>query len=180
MHERHDSLQGAARFILHAHQLVRDSFPEGALNCGAVDVYPGSLTIIPGETQITVEFRHPDESRLEDMEAALRELAERCASECRLSQEIRIQNRIPAAHMDLRCIEQIEKACDLVGISHQRLASYASHNAQTMSSFVPTGLMFIPSVNGTSHHPDEYSHWEDVVDGTTVLLYSILNLALTG
>jgi N-carbamoyl-L-amino-acid hydrolase len=138
------------------------------------------LTIIPGETHVTVEFRHPDEALLHDMEVALSELAERCASECRLSQEIRIENRIPAGHMDERCSEQIEKACDLVGVTHQRLASYASHNAQTMSSFVPTGLMFIPSVNGTSHHPDEFSRWEDVVDGTTVLLYSILNLALTG
>jgi acetylornithine deacetylase/succinyl-diaminopimelate desuccinylase-like protein len=33
-------------------------------------------------------------------------------------------------------------------------------------------------VNGTSHHPAELSRWEDVVNGTNVLLHAILNLAL--
>jgi acetylornithine deacetylase/succinyl-diaminopimelate desuccinylase-like protein len=48
-----------------------------------------------------------------------------------------------------------------------------------MSAFVPSGMLFIPSVNGTSHHPAELSRWDDVIDGTNVLLTAILNLALT-
>ena len=74
-------------------------------------------------------------------------------------------------------IEAIEKASDEVGASHTRLASYASHNAQVMSAFTPSGMLFIPSVNGTSHHPAELTRWEDVVKGTNVLLHTILNLA---
>jgi acetylornithine deacetylase/succinyl-diaminopimelate desuccinylase-like protein len=74
-------------------------------------------------------------------------------------------------------MENIEKACDQLGVSHCRLASYASHNAQMMSAFTSSGLLFIPSVNGISHHPAEHSRWEDVVAGTNVLLHAILNLA---
>ena len=179
MVERRDALQGAAKYIIRAHGLVRERFPDGAFNCGQVQVLPGSLSIIPSECSITVEFRHPDENLLDDMERALCDLAEACAAEHNLTLSARLQNRIPAVMMDLRVIEQIERACNLVGVSYQRLASYASHNAQVMSSFVPSGLIFIPSVNGTSHHPAELSRWEDVVNGTNVLLNTILNLALS-
>ncbi|HLV36804.1 MAG TPA: M20/M25/M40 family metallo-hydrolase, partial [Spirillospora sp.] len=73
----------------------------------------------------------------------------------------------------------IEKACRITGVTHQRLASYASHNAQTMSSFTPTGLFFIPSIGGISHNPAEYSRWEDVVNGTNVLLHTLIAMALS-
>ncbi len=179
MVERRDALQGAARFITRAHELVREAFADGTLNCGQVQVLPGSFTIIPNETRLTVEFRHPDASQLAAMEAALRDLAERCAADYGLHVTTRLLSQIPAVTMAPQVIDAIEKACTLLGVSHQRLASYASHNAQVMSSFVPSGMLFIPSVNGTSHHPAELSRWDDVVNGTNVLLSTILNLALS-
>jgi acetylornithine deacetylase/succinyl-diaminopimelate desuccinylase-like protein len=46
-----------------------------------------------------------------------------------------------------------------------------------MSAFTPSGMLFIPSLNGLSHNPEEYSRWEDVVKGANVLLHAILDLA---
>lgn len=178
MRERRDALQGACQFVLSAHELVREQFPEGALNCGNLEVRPGSLTIIPSSACVTVEFRHPNEAQLAQMEEQLLGLAEDCARRYRLDVQPSPITRIRAASMDFRVIEKIEKACELTGVTHQRLASYASHNAQTMSSFVPSGLFFIPSVEGISHHPSEYSRWEDVVSGTNVLLHTLLMIAL--
>ncbi|MBZ0302294.1 MAG: M20/M25/M40 family metallo-hydrolase, partial [Anaerolineae bacterium] len=130
------------------------------------------------EVCITVEFRHPDEALLVDMEDALHELSEHCASAYHLDVKTSPATRLPAALLDLHVTQSIEKACDILNITHQRLASYASHNAQTMSSFVPSGLFFIPSINGISHHPSEYSKWEDVVSGTNVMLHTLLTMAL--
>ncbi len=178
MRERRDALQGACQFVISAHELVRDQFPEGALNCGDLEVTPGSLTIIPSAACVTVEFRHPNEAQLVQMEEQLLALAEDCAHHYRLDVQTSPLNRIPAALMAWKVIENIEKACELTGVTHQRLASYASHNAQTMSSFVPSGLFFIPSVEGISHHPSEYSRWEDVVSGTNVMLHTLLMMAL--
>jgi len=58
-----------------------------------------------------------------------------------------------------------------------RIASYASHNGQVMSSFAPSGMLFIPSVGGISHNPMESSDWDDVVKGANALLHTILLVA---
>ncbi|MAS37514.1 MAG: hypothetical protein CL610_26190 [Anaerolineaceae bacterium] len=179
MRERRDALQGACQFVCAAHALVRDQFPDGALNCGNLEVIPGSLTIIPSEVCLTVEFRHPNEAQLAHMEEALVELAQTCAQQHRLEVHPSPIKHIPAALMAYKIIENIEKACEISEVTHERVASYASHNAQMMSTFTPSGMFFIPSVGGVSHHPSEFSRWEDVINGTNVLLHSILSLALS-
>jgi hydantoinase/carbamoylase family amidase len=179
MHNRHDALQGACHFVTQAHDLIREEFPAGALNCGNLEVHPGALTIIPSEACVTIECRHPDESVLAQMETAVLELARDCAHQYRVDVIPSPLTRIPAAQMNPRITEYIEKACATLGVTYQELASYASHNAQIMSAFAPSGLFFIPSVGGISHNPAEYSEWDDVVNGTNVMLHTILMLALS-
>ena len=65
-------------------------------------------------------------------------------------------------------------------MSHVRLFSYSGHSAQVLSRITPTGMIFIPSVDGISHHPKEFTEWGDVVNGANVLLQSILRLATEG
>lgn len=178
MHDRRDALQGACLFVTRAHERIRDQYPNGAFNCGNLEVLPGSTTIIPHKVCVTTEFRDPDENELAQMRHTLQDLARDCAETYHLTVGIQPMRDIPAALMAFKVIEAIESAAGESSVSHQRLASYASHNAQVMSAFTPSGMMFIPSVNGTSHHPAELSRWEDVVEGTNVLLHAILNLAL--
>jgi hydantoinase/carbamoylase family amidase len=178
MRERKDALQGAALFITRAHELVRDHYPEGVINCGNVEVKPGTRTIIPSEVQVITECRHVNEAILGEMERVLIDLAHECAQACRLTVTSERFGHIATAMMAYPVIDAIEKACDQLGASHIRLASYASHNAQVMSTFTESGMLFIPSVNGISHNPAEFSRWEDVVRGTNVLMHAILNLAL--
>jgi acetylornithine deacetylase/succinyl-diaminopimelate desuccinylase-like protein len=56
------------------------------------------------------------------------------------------------------------------------MISYAGHDAQILSPFVPSAMIFIPSKEGISHSPKEYSKWEDVVDGANVMLHTMLRL----
>jgi len=180
MRERHDALQGAARFITRAHELVREHYPEGALNCTGLEVRPGTLTTVPGEARLLVEWRHTSQALLDEMERGLLALAQECAAAANVTVETRRLAHIPAAQMSPVVIDAIERACKIVGVTHTRMASYASHNAQVMSAFTPTGMLFIPSLNGISHNPDEFSRWEDVVKGTNVLLHAIIELASNG
>ena len=177
MRERKDALQGASLFVLRAHEIVRDQFIDGTFNCGNLQVFPGGLTVVPDKATVTVEIRNPNAGELDQMSQALEEIAAACADQFGLTYSSAALDHMPAVMMAYHMIEHIEKACDQLNISHKRLASYASHNAQIMSAFTPSGMLFIPSVNGTSHHPAELSRWDDVVNGTNVLLHTILNIA---
>lgn len=180
MRERKDALQGAALFITRAHELVRDYYTEGVINCGDIEVRPGALSIIPSSARLTVECRHVNADLLVHMEQALVELAVACAEACRLKVDIERIDHMPAAVMSMPLIYAIEQACAVVEVTHQRIPSYASHNAQIMSFFTPSAMIFIPSVNGISHNPQEFSRWEDVVNGANVLLQTALYVALNG
>jgi N-carbamoyl-L-amino-acid hydrolase len=50
------------------------------------------------------------------------------------------------------------------------LASGAGHDAQVLSAICPSGMIFVPSVDGISHSPAELSEWQDCVNGANVLL----------
>ena len=77
-------------------------------------------------------------------------------------------------------IQVVETAATRLGLRHTRLLSLAGHDAQTLSPFTPTALIFVPSVAGASHSPLEYTQDEDVINGANVLLQTLLVLAENG
>jgi N-carbamoyl-L-amino-acid hydrolase len=174
--DRRDALHGAAHFILRAQELIHEQFGDGVFTCGNAEVRPGSFNVIPEQTRLTVELRHPDEAGVEEMEDAMIKLAQQCASDHRLRVTARRLIHRTAAAMSPRAMEAVERACRTVGVSSMRIVSYAGHDAQMMSTFT-SGMIFIPSVGGISHNPREFSRWDHVVNGANVLLHTVLNLA---
>ena len=56
------------------------------------------------------------------------------------------------------------------------MPSGAGHDAQEMAVICPVGMIFVPSKNGISHSPTEYSSPQDITNGANVLLHTVLNL----
>ena len=115
---------------------------------------------------------------MSEMETAIITLAHECATDHALTLETEMLIHMPATSMAAGVIQAVESACELVGTTRMQLISYAGHDAQMMAMFTPSGMVFIPSVNGIGHNPLEFSHWDDVVTGANVLLQTVLNLTL--
>lgn len=177
IHDRRDALLGAANFVTEAHQLWRTEFTDGMFNCGNIKVSPGAFNIIPNKAVLGVEFRHTDEATIDIWRDKAIALAEQVAQSHGLTIRHRLIKHTPAALLPENMVQVIEAACDSVHLSHTRLTSYAGHDAQTLSTFTPTGMLFIPSVGGISHSPKEFTRWENVVQGANVLLQTVLMLA---
>lgn len=174
--DRRDALLAASTFISEAHQTLPGE--GGIFNCGNIKVVPGAFNVIPERATLIVECRHPDERRLSQMEGAMVRLAQDCALKHNLTVNARHVLHMPAAKMSETVMTSIEQACQCLDIpSHNRLVSYAGHDAQMMSSVTPSGMIFIPSYQGISHNPKEYSEWSDVVQGANVLLQAALRMA---
>ncbi|GAB4429135.1 MAG: Zn-dependent hydrolase [Anaerolineae bacterium] len=175
--KRADALWGAASFVLQARALAEAQFAPGVVNCGQLLVEPGSFNIVPSGARLALEFRHGSEDRLDQMEAALLELAADIAAQHHLSLVAEPVGGCLAAPMHPRMIEAIEQAAATLQLKHTRLLSLAGHDAQILSPFAPSVLFFVPSVGGISHNPQEYTHSADVVNGANVLLHALLILA---
>ncbi len=69
-------------------------------------------------------------------------------------------------------------SCDDLGLTHISLASGAIHDGQSFDGICPIGMIFVPSADGASHAPREFTKWEDCVNGANVLLQTTLKLAV--
>lgn len=177
IYRRKDALQGAALFVTRAHMMAHERFDGTIINCGKLEVFPGTFNVIPERATLLVECRHTDQKKLLDVEQKLIELATECAQSFNLNMQHKRMEFMDAACMDATMMAQIQEASGRLGLKTVTLQSYAGHDAQPMSAFTPTGMIFIPSVNGLSHNPNEYSRWEDVLNGANVLLQTVLNIA---
>jgi len=80
---------------------------------------------------------------------------------------------IPAP-TDPRVRSVIDRAARELGLSTRAMPSGAGHDAQDMTRLGPVGMIFVPSVNGISHAPKEFSRPKDIENGANVLLQSVL------
>lgn len=179
MADRRDALHGAAIFITAAFKLVEQDFPGGVFNCSEVAVSPGAFNVIPAQARLNMECRHTDDDRLTEMNAALIRLAQEIAVRHRLTVNVNRQSHMPATTLHPDLIQATNHACDRLNIKYQPIVSYSGHDAQMLGQITPAGMIFIPSVDGISHSPNEFTEWEHVVKGTNVLLHTILSLADT-
>ena len=180
MESRRDALQGAATFITQIHQTIRTDFPDAMVNCGNIHVEPGAFNVVPAEASLRVEVRHPNDDVLMQMESRLVRLAQDCARNFSLTVNAqRILHR-PVAIMHHDILSATKQACEIVDCRYREIVSYAGHDAQVLSNITRSGMIFIPSIDGVSHNPREFTQWEDIVLGTNVLLQTILHLAFDG
>ncbi len=179
MYHRRDALRGAAQFIVRAHEQVRARYGDGVFNCGDIEVKPGKFNVIPSEARLIVECRHAREKLMAEMEMLIVQIARESAASNGLTVESKPVAHMPVAPMSSQVIRAVEQACSLLGLSTMPLISYSGHDAQIISRIAPSAMIFIPSVRGISHRPEEYTHWSDVVNGANVLLQTVLKLALS-
>lgn len=80
-----------------------------------------------------------------------------------------------ACHPDV--VDLLERQANRLGLACQRMPSGAGHDTQFMVGITKAGMLFVPSVGGVSHSPDEWTHWADVEAGANLLLNAALELA---
>jgi N-carbamoyl-L-amino-acid hydrolase len=177
METRADASLGASAFTLTAREMVLRDFPNGVVNIGQMRFQPGAFNIIPGVAEFSLEFRAPAAKPLNDLEQSLLGLADLIGRQYRLQLTTERLNECAPAPMSQRAQTAIATAAESLALSHTAFHSGAGHDAQSLASLTDAGMIFIPSRDGISHSPLEFSEWDDCVNGANVLLRAALNMA---
>ncbi len=177
MSQRRDAAQGAAAFTLTAREMVLRDYAGCTVNVGQISLSPGAFNIIPGEARLALEFRSPDPAQLQDLENALLGLADLVGRRYGLTLAAEPFGGCAPAPMGQKAQAAIAAAADSLALAHTALPSGAGHDAQMLALLTETGMIFIPSRDGVSHSPREFSDWDRCVDGANVLLRAALKLA---
>ncbi|GAA3928964.1 Zn-dependent hydrolase [Actinomadura viridis] len=177
MHHRADALAAAAECVLLAERLANDPRHRGTrATVGRLDVAPGSITTIPGEVTMSVDIRDVDSDRQRETAAEFvarsRELCDRRGIGLRAEE---LADASPVV-LPVWIADAIGGACAALGVGHHVLPSGASHDSQMINHIVPSGMIFVPSRDGLSHTPEEWTDPSDLATGTRVLLATLLEL----
>lgn len=172
MKDRKDAGLAAARLCV----AIDDGFP-GACGprtvwtTGRITLDPGAPSIIPGRAEMLFQVRDDSPAIVERLEARLRELAAEtgAVSGCGVEVE-RIRTGKPAT-MDEKFQRTIEEAASTFADGKSvRMPSGAGHDAQVLATIMPAGMLFVPSIDGISHHWSENTTDADIVRGAEVFV----------
>ncbi len=174
---RSDALAAAAELTLAAETLATDPRHRGTrATVGRLDVYPNSITTIPGKVTLTVDVRDVDSDRQRETTA---DIVQRARYICgrrgvRLHVEV-IADTSPAV-LPMWVREITSAACREMGVNYRVMTSGAGHDSQVINQIVPAGMVFVPSKDGYSHVPEEWTSASDIARGVEVLYQSVLRL----
>ncbi|KVL21790.1 Zn-dependent hydrolase [Burkholderia sp. MSMB1826] len=174
---RRDALVGAARMISFVEVLGRRYAPDARATVGMIEARPNSRNTVPGGCFFTVEFRHPDDAVLDELDAALRAELARVADETGLGAQIEQIFTYAPIPFAPRCVDTVRDAARALGLSHMDIVSGAGHDACYVARVAPTGMIFVPCVDGLSHNEAEAITPEWATAGADVLLHVVLKSA---
>ena len=143
--------------------------PDTVWTFGNITVVPGAESIVPGNAELLVQFRDGDAHVLDRFEAGLCECVAAARGAVAVSVLEKMTDVAPAA-MDPALQTLIAAAAERRAPGQwMHMPSGAGHDAQVTAAFVPSGMLFVPSIGGVSHSFAEDTDTDDIVLGCQVL-----------
>lgn len=174
MELRRDPVMAMARFLPGLYGAAQQYAPHGRITIGFIDARPGSGNTVPGQLELTVDIRHPDEASYDAMVRACTEsVTDACASLGLDVEQARIWHA-PGVTFAAACVEAVRSAVQVTGYDAMELVSGAGHDACNVSTVAPTSMIFVPCRDGISHNEAEWASQAHCAAGTNVLLHAIL------
>ncbi len=180
MPQRRDALVAAADLILAVNEVANTMPGRQVATVGRIEAVPGAPNVVPGVVRATIEIRDLEMDRIALIFAEIERRVRAIESDRDVTIALVHFYESLAAPTDPQFRDIVEASANALGYTNVRMPSGAGHDAQSMAELGPVGMIFVPSRDGISHSPDEYSAPDDITRGTNVLLGSVLALDAAG
>lgn len=177
MDMRRDAGLSAAKVITQLRRIATTLGGHQRATCGMIQFQPNAINVIPSKAAFSVDLRNSDGEDLKRAEAMLLEYVKQVEAEDGVTIEVRALEHVLPVQFHPMVIEAVESAVKELGLNYQRMVSGAGHDAQLMAHKFPAAMIFVPSREGISHSPKEYTSPEDLERGANVLLNAVVGLA---
>ena len=177
MNMRKDPSYVAAKIAVFLRDLADRYEGHQVCTVGKVDLFPNLINVIPAKAVMTLDVRNTDEGILKKAEKEITDFI----SSLSQSESVEISTRYLARFEPVVFHPQVIEIVEKVSVSHAasvvRMPSGAGHDAQMFARVCPSAMVFVPSVEGISHNPAEFTALEDLVMGTNILLQVLIELS---
>ena len=177
MEDRLDPLQAAARIIIAVDEIARNTGPDTVATVGRIACEPAQVNVIPGVARFSVDVRDSDRAKLESAVTAINQTTKDICDERGLVFEIVHLSEAEPVTLSKSIIDLLEEKAREKDVEPYRMISGAGHDTALVAGLAQAGMIFVPSRDGLSHCPQEYTRLEDIVLGCEILLATVAQLA---
>ena len=176
MNGRRDALTAAAEIVLAVEEAAVGRAGLVA-TVGKLDVYPGATNVIPGQVDLSLDVRHPDDSIRIETCARILERAEDIGVQRNVSVAVKPLAENAAVPCSPHLSDLMARAVEDAGLEVLRLPSGAGHDGVVISTLTEFAMLFVRCKGGVSHHPAESVTVGDVQIAIDVLGHFLERLA---
>ncbi|HWB54673.1 MAG TPA: M20/M25/M40 family metallo-hydrolase, partial [Tepidisphaeraceae bacterium] len=166
MTDRHDALVGAAKIIEELEGLAKKLSPQTVITVGRLENHPNAVNVIPDRVSFAIDFRAPADDLLEKGDPEIEKLGAAICEKRGLQFKLEQTESIGAVAMDERLCHRLR---EIAGGNVPMTTSGALHDSAVIGPHLPTAMLFIPSRDGISHNPAEFSRIEDISAAAEVI-----------
>lgn len=174
---RKDAVCMAADFISYVTKKAKETDPHLVATVGKITVTPNVPNVIAGEVEFSLDIRHHQEKVLGQFYDEIETYFQRIAFEEEMDVAITKIVDVKPVEMNTSLTALSKTITSEKNIPFQYMISGAGHDAQILGTFCPTSLLFIPSKDGISHSPKEFTNADDLQTGIEVLTEMLYKLA---
>lgn len=174
---RHDAGLVAAEIAVYLRRLALELGPPQVATVGALTLRPNLVNVVANHAVLTLDLRNTDEAILQEAERRAFAFIDEVAAREGVEATRRTLARFEQVPFDEGVIARVEACARDLGLSVRRLPSGAGHDAQMFAPRCPTGMIFVPSVDGISHNVRERTEASDLEAGANVLLQVLCGLS---
>jgi len=176
MNQRRDALLAAGKYIDAVNRVVTSIPGRQVGTVGKIQAFPGAYNVVPGKVTTSLGLRDLDAAKVQMLFEKLQAEVRQIESATGTKFDFKQITSSKSAPTDARVRSTIDETARELGLTTKHLPSGAGHDAQEIAELGPIGMIFVPSRDGISHSPREFSKPEDITNGANVLLHSLLKL----
>lgn len=169
MDMRMDAVDAASKVISKIADWAREKADGTVATVGYINTIPGGMNIVAEKVEFTVDIRSSNNDNINDISSRIKKALEREVKEFGGSFEMENKLTITPVHLSEEMLDVLEKGCKNQGYSYKRMPSGAGHDALEIGQTIPTVMLFVPSKDGRSHCPVEFTKYSELAKATVIM-----------
>ena len=169
MDMRLDAVDAATKVISKIPDWAREKGNGTVATTGYIKTVPGGMNVVAERVDFTIDIRSTNNDYLNDISGKIRAALDKEVAAMGGSYDIETKLIITPVMLSEEMLDIMEEDCKAKGYSYKRLPSGAGHDSLEIGQVIPTVMLFVPSKDGRSHCPVEYTSYEDFAKAAVVM-----------
>lgn len=169
MDMRLDAVDAATKVISKIPDWAREKADGTVATTGLIKTTPGGMNIVCEKCEFTVDIRSKNNDNINDIANRIRAALDREVKAMGGSYEIDTKLVITPVYMNEEMLKIMEESCKEKNYSYKVLPSGAGHDALEIGQKLPVSMIFVPSKDGRSHCPVEFTKYSDFAKASVIM-----------